>query len=231
MAEKKKILAVVPARAGSKSLPRKNIYPLNGKPLIHYTIEAALDIGFFDRVVLTTDSGDIKGKCSRFLSNRKFCIRMRPKELADDDTPLAPVIIDALKNTESVYQENYDLIFTLQPTSPLRTEKDIVNAMQFFRKRNADSLLSVVEERHSLWGIDNGEVIELYKPRVNRQNAVPYYLGNGAIFITKRDILITEGDRAGGKIAVYAMDKTHSLDIHDINDIKLAEYYLKSGAA
>ena len=90
-------------------------------------------------------------------------------------------------------------------------------------------MLSVREERHSLWGLENGEVVELYKPEVNRQSAIPYYLGNGAIFITKRDILFNEKDRLGGRVALYIMDEVQSLDIHTIHDIELAEYYMKKG--
>ena len=215
-------LAVIPARKGSKGLPNKNIKLLNGKPLLFHTIDAALECPFFDKVMVTTDSEEILNMCNDMCGTH-----LRNEWLGLDDTPLAPVIFDALETAESRYQHMYNTIVTLQPTSPLRTSKHIIEACAQFERTKADSLLSVVEETHSLWGINNGEVEELYNPKVNRQTAIPYYLGNGAIFITKRDTLLKHENRLGDKIALYIMDARSSLDIHTLEDLELAEWHLK----
>jgi len=219
-----KTIAIIPARAGSKGLPDKNLRSLYGKPLIKYTIDSALACPFFDKVVVTTDSPMIleiaNGGCDTLL---------RPARLAMDDTPLAPVIANALIEIEKRYQTQYHVVFTLQPTSPLRNSKDITSAWNIFNSTKADSLISVVEENHSLWHFSNGSIVSFYRPRVNRQKAIPYFMGNGAIFITKRNVLLRHKDRLGGKVAIYVMNKRNSVDIHYLEDLELAEWYLEKG--
>lgn len=214
-------LALIPARQGSKGLKDKNIVNLAGKPLIYHTIEAAISCPFFDRIIVTTDSYKIATMCGSMCG-----IMLRPTELGADNVTLAPVIVHALETAEKRYNHPFANVFTLQPTSPLRTDADIGKAFDLYKREEADSLISVTEERHSLWGIDNGKVEELYKPTVNRQWAVPYFIGNGAIFITKRSILLSEKTRVGGRVALYVMDKKSSMDIHYKEDIELAEWYL-----
>ena len=213
-------LAVIPARKGSKELINKNITPLANKPLIQYTIDAALACNFFDRVVVTTDSYEIAS-----MVEARCSVIIRPDKLGLDNVTLLPVIQHALETCEKRYQKQFDTIYTLQPTSPLRSAEDIKKAHDIFEKRKADSLISVEEKRRSLWSLDNGEIVELYQPEVNRQQAIPFYLGNGAIFITKKKILL-DGKRIGGKIAIYVMDERSSVDIHSAEDMRLAEWYL-----
>lgn len=210
-------LAVIPARIGSKGLPEKNIQPLYGKPLIHHTIDEAIKCPFIDTIVVTTDSYKIASLCQP-----KCHVHIRPNNLGKDATTLAPVIIDAVES----YPETTN-VFTLQPTSPLRTHKHIEEAYNKFKNKKADSLISVREELHSLWGLEDGQVVKLYQPTSNRQWTMPYYIGNGAIFITKKKILFKKKNRTGGKITFYLMDEESSLDIHTIKDLELAEWYMR----
>ncbi len=183
------MIAIIPARGGS-SLKNKNILEVGGKPLIHHTIEAALGASCVDKVVVSTDSVLIADACCAFLERENFYIRIRPAHLATDSTPIAPTVIHALNQIEALLHTTYDTIFTLQPTSPLRTCVNIDEAYTSFRRQRADSLLSVTEERHSLWKTSNGKLEKIFQPTVNRQYFEPFYVGNGAIFITKRKVLL-----------------------------------------
>ncbi len=220
------MIAIIPARGGS-SLKNKNILSVGDRPLIHHTIEAALQSSCIDKVVVSTDSVLIADACCPFLERENFYIRIRPAHLVTDSTPIAPTFIHALNQIEALLHTTYYTIFTLQPTSPLRTCVHINEAYTSFRRQRADSLLSVVEERHSLWKIESGETKKIFQPTSNRQYFEPFYVGNGAIFITKRKVLLEEKDRLGGKISLYVMNEKSSLDIHTMEDIKLASYYLK----
>ena len=216
-----KYLAVIPARKGSKSLPRKNIYPFNGKSLICWTIEAALKSKICD-VVVTTDDPEILKVITFY--EYPICIIERPDFLTEDNVPLAPVIAHALRQQTKIY----DSVITLQPTSPLRTDIHIIEAVARFEMSRADSLLSVIEDYHSVWERKpSGEVIAIRERLQNRQQETALYIANGAIFITKSDILLNKINRLGGKIEIYSMDRENSLDIHTEDDIKLGEFYLQ----
>ena len=212
-------LAIIPARAGSKGLPGKNLVNFRGKPLIYHTIEAARQCKAIDKVVVTTDSYDIAKYAI------KFCpVHLRPSVLGKDDVILAPVIEDVI--TRAGYS-SYDTIFTLQPTSPLRDSLDIDHAILAFKLTDtADSLLSVTEVFHSLWKPSGDYLIQPLKyEKMNRQDVVPYFKGNGAIFISKRDVLINKHDRLGDKISYSIMPEWKSIDIHYQKDLDLANYY------
>lgn len=216
-------IAIIPARKGSKGLLNKNIALLKGKQLILYTLEEALKCTFIDKVVVTTDSEEVLSLARDYTPNLVW----RPKELAVDNAPLAPTIIHALQRMELFYGKFFDNIITLQPTSPLRKAKHIREAFERFRKLACDSLLSVTEELHSIWASENGYAQPLVYSKINRQHSKPHYLGNGAIFITKRQILIDNKDRIGGNVGVHPMDTRSSLDIHTAEDLSLAEYYMR----
>ena len=120
-------LAVIPARAGSKGLAGKNMRSLCGNPLAAWTIETALDTPFFDRIVVTTDMEDLIELCKGYPDQRLSVIK-RPKRLCGDKIPMVPVVIHALMEMEARHMENYTDIWTLQATSPMRTEIDIMKA-------------------------------------------------------------------------------------------------------
>ena len=136
----KKFLAIIPARGGSKRLPRKNVLDLCGKPLIAYTIEAALKSKYIDKVIVSSDDEEILNISSNFGAD----IIKRPIDLANDTA----TTIDAIKHTIDNF-ENYDYIVLLQPTSPLRNEKHIDEAIELLEKKKADAVVSVCEMEHS----------------------------------------------------------------------------------
>jgi len=213
-----KYLLVIPARAGSKALPKKNFYLFVDMPLVCWTIKAALKSMVGD-VVVTTDSQEIKSLIKQH--DYPLTVVDRPAELAGDDVALAPVIIHAY---EQMGRE-YDAIITLQPTSPLRTDRDISTAVERFEKGRADSLISVCEELHAIWQRnEKGEITAVKERNLNRQFEKPLYVVNGAIFITKTGLLLDSNNRIGGKIEVHIMPHWRSVDIHTLEDLRMGEY-------
>ncbi|MDB4245820.1 acylneuraminate cytidylyltransferase family protein [Amylibacter sp.] len=213
-----KTLGVIPARCGSKGIPKKNMKVLNGKPLVTYTIEAALASNL-DRVVVTTD-------CNEIAEISKICgaeVVMRSDDLSKDTTPTLPVIQDAIEKL----QFECKAVVTLQPTSPLRTYKHINEALDLFKKNNdADSLVSVVAVPHNFMPEKlmrlNGNYISGSREIKRRQEMSVAYARNGAaIYITK----ITNIDKYifGGLVIPFHMSKMNSFDIDDIEDWKIVE--------
>lgn len=219
-------VAIIPARAGSKGLINKNKFLLNDKPLICYTVEAALSSSCIESVVVTTDIPDIEEILSKY---PRVNIIHREKHLCTDTIPLAPVIIDAVKLIESRHWTNISNVFTLQPTSPFRTKDHIEHAYKLYIASKANSLVSVKEEHHSIWKMDNGFATPIRQLTTNRQEVDPYYTANGAIFITNKECLIQANDRICGDVVLYTMSDITSLDIHNIDDMSLAEYYINQG--
>lgn len=217
-----KIIGIIPARGGSKEIPKKNIMVLNGKPLIAYTIEAALN-SKLSRVIVSTDCISI----AEVAKNYGAEVFMRPVELAGDNTPTLPV----LQNVVLHLSECFDAVMTLQPTSPLRTRKHIDESIEIFSNNmDADCLVSVVEIPHNF----SPEKIMFFDGRflsgnskVNRrQDVQKNYARNGAaIYITKTEKLSQY--IFGGKIQPYFMDKITSIDIDDIDDWIICEKILR----
>ena len=212
-------LAVIPARGGSKGLKDKNLRPLGSVPLICWSIQQAIKSDICD-VVFTTDSQKMIDVVKK--ENYPIHIIHRPSFLADDEVPITPVVIHACQQQE----KPYEAVIILQPTSPLRIAEDIVNAVEIFEKTNADSLLSVCEEHHSVWDRTDFGVVALKTRLLNRQQEAPIYIANGAIFITKWDVLLQTCQRLYGHIELYVMPHERSVDIHTIDDLKLAEWRL-----
>ena len=220
-----KFICCIPARKGSKGLVNKNIYPLNNKPLIQYTVEASIQSQLFDRIVVTTDDSRIISLVKN-LNYYNVTVINRPKFLSTDTVPLTPVVVHATKSVEKLYGKVTD-ICTLQPTSPLRTSDHINEAYTRYRVLEGNSLVSVTEEEHNLYRQDKQYATPVVYHKVNRQQVNPLYTGNGAISICSRELLINHNTRIGSKLILYEMSKQDSIDIHSLSDIKLAEYYLK----
>lgn len=213
-----KIIGIIPARGGSKGIPKKNIKLLNGKPLIAYTIEVALASNLY-RVVVTTDCEEIAKVSKEYGAE----VLMRPDYLAEDITPTLPVLQDVVVRL----QEKFDAVMTLQPTSPLRTSIHINEAIELFESdKEADSLVSVVEVPHNylpekLMSHD-GKYLSGNSEVKRRQEISTKYARNGAaIYITKTEKL---GEYIfGGKILPYFMSKADSFDIDDMEDWEIIE--------
>lgn len=216
-----KTLGIIPARSGSKGIHKKNIKLLNGKPLIAYTLEAALS-SIIDRVIVSTDCGDIV----RIAKKYNVEVIKRPPELAKDSTPMLPV----LQHTADNINEIFDAVVTLQPTSPLRTSKNINDAIKIFKNdRVADSLVSVTKVPHNympekLMDIKGKYLVGDNEPK-RRQQVDNLYARNGAAIYITRSTKLKEFI-FGGKILPYFMDKIVSLDIDDLEDWELASRLL-----
>ncbi|MFI5203711.1 MAG: cytidylyltransferase domain-containing protein [Flavobacteriales bacterium] len=225
-----KILFFIPARGNSKGLPRKNIRLMASKPLIAWTIEAALQSGIKGRVVVSTDSAEISEIAVKYGAEVPA---LRPAELALDKTPTMDVVFDFLKK-EKVNGYVPETIVILQPTSPLRTAKHISKALDFFNKSGFQSVVSVCEvEHHPYWSNTlppNLSMDSFLKREVigkGRQDFPPFYRINGAIYIAnvatlEKDISVIYGK--GG--AAYIMDSSSSVDIDTEEDFLYAEWLL-----
>ena len=142
-----KILVVIPARGGSKGIPRKNIRLLNNSPLISYAIGTARSSQYVDDVVLTTDDSEIALIAEKFGAS----VVRRSHDLADDTVPLEPVIYNAMIQKEKLAFDEYDIVITLQPTSPLIKSSTLDRAIEKFEDFSVDSVISVVDDRHLNW--------------------------------------------------------------------------------
>lgn len=220
-----KIVAIIPARGGSKGIPRKNIKELCGKPLIAYIIETALRVEELDRVIVSTEDKEIAEVAKKCGAEVPF---MRPEELARDETPTLPVLQHAVKYLEE--KENYkpDIVVLLYATSPLLKHERVSEAIKLLKARGFDSVLSVVEDRGHYW-IKRGEDYERLYPKVlkNRQFTEPLLKENGAIYLCKRDLLMEENTMVGGKIGFLKMQKEESIDIDEPLDFEIAEFFMR----
>lgn len=230
-----RILAIIPARGGSKGVPRKNIRLLAGKPLIGWTIAAALAARGLDRVVVSTEDEEIARVAKEQGAEAPF---PRPAELAADDTPTLPVLRHMVEELERREGYRPDAVMTLQPTSPLRQAADIDAAIaQFAADPRADSLVSCIEVPH----IFHPRSVMKRGPEgymtpylddsqpTRRQDKEPVFARNGAaIYITRTSCL----DRFifGGRLLAYAMDEGRSLDIDTEADLARAEAALRDQA-
>ena len=218
----KKFLAIIPARGGSKRLPRKNILDLCGKPLIAYTIEAALKSKYIDKVIVSSDDEEILNISKK---NGADIIK-RPIDLANDTA----TTFDAIKHTIDNF-EKYDYIVLLQPTSPLRNEKHIDEAIELLENKKADAIVSVCEMDHSpLWSNTlpkDGNMSNFLKDEIlnkRSQDLEKYYRLNGAIYICKTEKLLeNKGFFLKDNIFAYKMDREHSVDIDEKIDFSIAQ--------
>lgn len=221
-------VAIIPARGGSKRLPGKNIKPLAGKPLIAWTIEAALASGCFDKVVVSTESLEIAEIAKKYGAEIPC---LRPVELASDIASTGPVLEHMVKYIEDRDGINCEQLCLLQPTSPLRGPEDIVESMKLFEERNADSIVSVVEanikpeisnylpEDLSL----SGFISEIKRT----QDSKKLYQLNGAIYWLKRSLIdeLSKIYRNDASFA-YVMSQQNSVDIDTDFDFYWAEFLL-----
>ncbi len=226
MYNNKTFLAIIPARGGSKRLPRKNILNLVGKPLIAWSIEAGLNSKYIDSVIVTSDSDEILDISKEFGSE----IIKRPDELSSDTA----TSFDAIKHTiDNV--EKYDYIVLLQPTSPLRTNIHIDESIELLSTKDADAIVSVSEMDHSpLWSNRLDDTLSmngfLRDEVVNKrsQDLEKYYRLNGAIYICNSTKLLEEKSFfLKENTYAYKMDRKSSIDIDEEIDFKFAELIIK----
>lgn len=230
-----KILGLIPARGGSRGIPRKNIIPVAGKPLIAYTIEEAIKSRYIDRVIVSTDDEEIAEISKKYDAEVPF---MRPKELAGDDTPDLPVFIHTLKWLKDNQDYIPNLIVHLRPTSPLRKVEHIDEAIKILKSnKTADSIRGVCipyQTPFKMWMIKGRymkpllkfkKIKELYN--TPRQLLPPVYWQNGHIEVTRYETIMKKHSMTGDKILPYVMDSEYSIDIDSELNIKLTEIILK----
>lgn len=233
-----RILGVITARGGSKSIPRKNIKELGGKPLIAYTIEAAKESGIFDRIILSTDDKEIADVARRYGCEVPF---LRPAELAQDTTPHLPVMQHAVTWLKEHEDYEPDYVAILQPTAPLRQAFHLREAAELLKKTGADSVVSMVEipghfNPHWAVSVDeqglgrllvSGEPIRKRIPR--RQSLPKAYAHSGALYLFRTSLLFdpVEPDFYGDKVAAYIMEDKYNVNIDGPEDWELAEIAIK----
>jgi CMP-N,N'-diacetyllegionaminic acid synthase len=221
------VLAIVPARGGSKGIPNKNLIPLMGRPLVAYTIEQARQSVSVSRTVVSTDSVEIAAvarACGAEVVNR-------PPELAGDTVTSESALRHCLEVLEE--REGYapELVVFLQATSPLRRAADIDEAVATLRREGADSLFSCCPARGFVWRRIDAKVVPLnYDPaqRPRRQDAPEDIVENGSIYVFKPWVLAELECRVGGKIAIYPMSALDSWQIDDPDDVPIVEALLRS---
>jgi len=228
LAETGEVLGIIPARGGSKGLPRKNVLPLAGKPLVVWTIEAALAAETVGRVVVSTDDEEIEAVAREAGAE----VVRRPAELATDTAPTEPAVFHALEQLECTEGYRPDAVALLQCTSPLRGADIIDAGVRKLFETGCDAVMTVTPIQH--WYLSgylrSGDVFVPeydYASRPRHQDMPQKYRENGALYVTRREALYRYRNRLGGDVRVVIMDALRSLDIDTVEDFALAEEVLR----
>ncbi|MFW9777506.1 MAG: cytidylyltransferase domain-containing protein [Candidatus Heimdallarchaeota archaeon] len=222
-------LGLIPARSGSKGIPNKNLKLLDNKPLIYYSIEAALASKYLKQVVVSTDSQEIAESARKAEADVPF---IRPLQLAQDDTPMRDVLVHAIQEL-TLIGRNPDILVLLQPTSPFRTTRHIDDAIEQFLAANSTCLMSVRKARENPYWMQvlKRGVLQPFLPNepfhATRQSAPPILYPNGAIYIWKTEYLLARSQpQFPPDMISYEMDFYSSVDIDESYDWKFAEFIL-----
>ncbi|GAA0104659.1 acylneuraminate cytidylyltransferase family protein [Paraclostridium sordellii] len=220
----KKILAIVPARSGSKGIKDKNIINLNGKPLIAYSIEAGLKSKYINKVVVTTDGEEIAKVAKEYGAEVPF---LRPKHLATDTSKTIDAVTHCIEKLKNQGQE-YDYVVLLQPTQPLRQAWHIDEAIELIIEKDEDALVSVskVKDHPILMRTidENGHAINLFEgsSTKRRQDFPDFYKVNGAIYINKINENLNNDTSLNDNKLVYIMNEKYDVDIDEMLDLQIA---------
>jgi CMP-N-acetylneuraminic acid synthetase len=224
MYQGKKIMGFIPARAGSKGVPGKNIKPLAGKPLIVHTIEVAKASGIFDFLMVSTDGMEIASIAQKAGAEVPF---MRPPDLATDDAKGIDVLHHAMDWCKNHYKK-FDWLMLLQPTSPLRSSEDIINACSLMEKRRGTAVVSVCEAEHHPWWCNTlpsdfcmDKFLHSEAIKTNRQDLPVFYRINGAIYLAEWDFICNRDSWYSPQTYAYVMPQERSLDIDSMIDFEL----------
>lgn len=205
-----KILAIIPARAGSKEIPNKNIRIIGDHPMIYYSIKNALSSKWITDVIVSTDSQEVR----IIASQMGVKVHWRDKVLCGDDITLDAVIADAVP-----VEEKWDYIVTMQPTAPTLTVKTLDKAIQYTIDQDLDTVISVINTPHLTWGVKEGKKVPNYSERLNRQFLPPCYSETGAFMISRASVVRADS-RIGAKIDVYEVPKSESQDVDTFQDLR-----------
>lgn len=219
------ILAIIPARGGSKGLPRKNVRKLAGKPLIAHTIEHANSAQEVSRIIVSTDDQDIADVAKQYGAE----VVIRPEELATDTATSETALLHVLDYLYKHESYKPDLVVFLQCTSPVRKPEDIDEAVRLLVRQEGDSLVSVTPWHGFIWRQEDGggqSVNFNYMQRPRRQQLQKEFRENGSIFIFKPWVIREGRNRLGGRIVLYPMDYWSSFEADTIEDFDLCEWIL-----
>ena len=223
-----RILGLIPARGGSKGVPRKNIRCLGGRPLLAYTAQAALESTRISRVILSTDDVEIAAAGLECGLEVPF---MRPADLAEDSTPTLPVVVHALKSLEEA-GDKFDAVCLLQPTNPMRRALDIDNCIDLFTRSVADSVVSVrrvpaeYNPKWVYWRDAEGKLSICTgddEPISRRQDLPDAYHRDGSVYVTRTEIILDRGSLYGDHVVGYEMPAESSVNIDTEEDWLCAE--------
>lgn len=220
------ILGVIPARGGSKGVPRKNIRLLGGRPLLAYTIDACQTSTRLTHFAVSTEDHEI----AAIASDLGCDVVARPADLAQDNTPSLPVIQHATLNAEQKHNCQYDAVCLLQPTTPLRTGKHIDQAIQLLVEKECDSVISVSripDKFHPNWAFEfDGDELKRVQGHEalisRRQDLSPAYFRNGSVYVVTREVLIQGNSLYGSSTQGFEMSEQQSLNIDTTEDWELA---------
>ena len=213
-------IAFIPVRGGSKSIPLKNIKLLCGKPLVYWTAKAANDANCVDKVIIATDSEEIKSAVKEFNDLNKIEIYNRSPENATDTSSTESVMLEYI-NASNL--NPYDKFFLIQATSPLLKSKHIEEMYEKHNKEKADSALSCVINKRFFWTKEGKSINYDYKNRPRRQDFEGFYMENGACYINSVGNILNEKNRLSGIISVYEMPEYTAVEIDEPDDFLLIE--------
>jgi CMP-N,N'-diacetyllegionaminic acid synthase len=228
-----RVLGLIPARGGSKGVPRKNIRLLCGRPLLQYTAEAAFAASWLSRIILSTDDEEIAETGRRCGLEVPF---LRPAELSSDETPMLPVAQHALRMLESG-GDHFDALCLLQPTTPLRQPEDIDACIELLARSGADAVFTVLPvpvkyNPHWVYFKDEDGYLRLSTgeaaPIPRRQDLPAAMHREGSIYVTRRDVLMEENSLYGSRLIGYSIDPARSVNIDTIDDWELAAALLSN---
>ncbi len=222
LTSKEKVLAIIIARGGSKSIPRKNVLPLHGKPLIAWPIDLAHSVSRIDRVVVSTDDDEIMNIAKEHGAEVPF---KRPAELATDEVPTLPVIQHALAYLARTEDYKPDIVLLLYPTAPFLRKERIDEALDLFENTDCNSVISVVKDWGQFWKKEHDTYTVLHpKERVNRQQFDPLYKEDGAIYFNRYEVLMDSNTIVDdNNVAFIVMEEDENIDIDEPLDFKKAE--------
>lgn len=218
-----KTLIVIPARGGSKRIPRKNVRIMCGMPLICYSIEnaKALTKTYDVDIAVSTDDEELAG----IVEKRGVTVIKRPDELATDSVTLDPVIYHAVCYMENTLSKKYDTVITMQATSPTLKAETVKSALAYFKVEGYDTIISAMNKPHLSWGVKDGKIVKNYEKRLNSQELPKNYIETGGFLITKREC-VTEKGRIGENVNVFEITEDEAVDIDTYSDWVLCENIL-----
>lgn len=217
------VLVIIPARGKSKQIPRKNLRSIGGKPLLFYAINCAKNSVYKPDVYVSSEDKEINAMAEKLGAGTI----PRPDELSGDDTPLDPVILHAHQYVSGESGKRYDIVVTMQPTSPLLKTASLDEAIRQFTLSSVNTIMSAREDIGLRWGKTDNTFFPLYKERLNRQYLPKEYRETGSFVLTRGDYHLAHGIRIDEKVSLYELDEEQAIDIDTPSDWAICEFLLK----